>query len=79
MHADDEIKELAAKLAAILEQETANEIHIFTKQEVADLQRVLVFVRRLDAFAWGGKWLFLAVVTGGTLIANWDRIKDFFR
>lgn len=69
------------KLAELLVKAMENDAdpHVFTKAEVAELQAVIVFVRRLRALRWFGKWALYAVVTAGLLITNWSRIKDFFQ
>lgn len=76
---DDELQKLADKLDKVLEREEVEEIHIFTPDEVKEIQRVLLFVRRIDALGWWGKWLFYIVVTAGAIIANWERIISFLQ
>ena len=74
-----DISALAKKIDRLLQQSDGVEPHIFDASEVADLQRVLAFVRRIDALGWWGKWLFYAMVAIGTVFTNWDRILGVFR
>ncbi len=70
---------LAAKIDRLLERSNGTAPHLFDEREVEDLQRVLAFVRRVDALGWWGKWAFYLVVTAGAVIANWERLTGFFR
>lgn len=76
---DEDLQQLADKLDQLIDREGIEEIHVFTKSEVIEIQRVLVFVRRIDALGWWGKWLFYIVVTTGAIIANWERIVSFLK
>lgn len=73
------INDLASKIDRLLEKSDGVEPHIFNEDEVQDLQRVLSFVKRLDALGWWGRWLFYLIVTAGAIIANWDRISTWFK
>ncbi len=71
---------LADKLISALENlnEDDGEPYIFSSVEVAEIQSLLVFMRRVKALGWAGKWLFWAVIGLGTLALNWERLKGFF-
>ena len=70
-------KELAAKLLAALEHD--EEPHVFTKQEVSEIQALLDLYRKLDTLKWFGKWALYLLVSAGLIISNLDRIKEFFK
>jgi len=73
------IEVLAKKIDRLLEKSGGVEPHIFNESEVADLQRVLAFIRRLDALGWWGKYAFYLIVALGAIIANWERLVGFFK
>lgn len=74
-----DINALAKKIDRLLEKSNGVEPHIFNENEVEDLQRVLAFVKRLDALGWWGKWAFYLIITLGAIIANWERIVGMFK
>ncbi|MGB0854612.1 MAG: hypothetical protein ACPGSI_15060 [Pikeienuella sp.] len=74
-----DLNDLSNKIDRLLEKSDGVEPHIFNEAEVKDLQRVLIFVNRIDALGWWGRWAFYLVVTAGAIIANWDRIRGFFK
>ena len=70
---------LSEKIDRLLEKSDGIEPHIFNANEVKDLQRVLIFVKRLDALGWWGKWVFYTVVAIGAVLANWERLISYFK
>lgn len=72
-------RNLAEKIDELLARSNGQAPHIFDEDEVKDLQRVLVFVKRVDALGWWGKWAFYLIVTLGAIIANWERLIGFFK
>lgn len=72
-------RNLADKIDELLAQQAGQTPHIFDEDEVKDLQRVLVFVKRVDALGWWGKWAFYLIVTAGAIIANWERLTGIFK
>lgn len=72
-----DVAALAKKIDRLLEK--SEEPYAFDADEVKDLQRVLVFVKRVDALGWWGKWIIYATVTGGAVLINWDRLVEFFK
>ena len=74
-----DISALAKKIDRLLDKSNGVEPHIFDESEVQDLQRVLAFVKRLDALGWWGKYAFYLIVALGALLANWERISSWFK
>lgn len=73
----DQLRQLADKLDKLLDRHDIEDIHVFSPEEVAEIQRVLVFVRRLDALAWWAKWAFWLAGIGGTAWVNRERMREF--
>lgn len=71
-------QELAEKIARALEDADEAEPYIFKKDEVRELQRVILFVRRLDGLKYFSKYALWVVVTAGAVIGNWERIRTWF-
>ena len=71
----DLVKTLEKALAVTGEAEP----YVFSKDEVATLQKVIAFHEKMQALKWFGRILFWCVVTIGTVIVNWERIKGFFQ
>lgn len=69
---------LARKLARALETAGTDEPYVFTRDEVRTLQAVIAFVERLRALRWFSKWAMYLVVAGGTILINWDRLRDWW-
>ena len=89
MEADKEI--LAKRIAEILVElgDTAEEPYVFTRDEVRKIQflisldekslrALIAFVEKVRALKWMGKLVLWFVVTAGTVIVNWDRIRAFW-
>lgn len=68
----------AEKLAHALAKVEHEEPYVFTTSEVQTLQNVIAFVEKLKALRWFGKWAMYAVVAGGTIVINWERIKEWW-
>lgn len=77
MATSNKAHELAEKIAAALAAD--DEPHIFSAQEVTEIQNVLRFFRRVETLKWAGKYVIWGVVTVGLILSNLDRIKEFFR
>lgn len=73
----DQMRELIEKLDHVLEKDDVASVHIFDPDEVAELQRVIAFVRRVDALGWWGKWLFYILAGAAAIIANWERLMQW--
>jgi len=74
-----DVHELASKIDKLLEKTDGKDVHIFTSEEVNDLQRVLQFVRRMDALGFWGRWVFYFVVSTGAILVNWERVTGWLR
>lgn len=74
----DDPRALAERLAEALAAAENNEPYIFSREEVKTLQSVIAFVEKLKALRWFGKWIMYLVVAAGTIIINWERIKEWF-
>ena len=68
---------LAEKIAKLLADDgDESKPHIFDDDEVKTLQAVIAFVNKLQALKWFGNWVMWLVVALGTLIMQWDTIKQ---
>ena len=77
MEKQNNIGVLAEKLAHALAKVEDEDPYVFDSEEVKVLQSVITFVERLRALRWFGKLLMYIVVAVGTLIVNWDRVKEW--
>ena len=71
-----EPNDIIEKLKAALADSDGKTPHIFDDEEVAILQSLIRFMKRLQALGWLGRYLFIAIVGLATLWANWDAIMD---
>lgn len=78
MSAKGNVGDLAEKLAHALAKVEDEEPYVFTRSEVETLQNVIAFVEKLKALRWFSKWAMYLVVAGGTIVINWDRIKEWW-
>ncbi|AUR06982.1 hypothetical protein [Phaeobacter inhibens] len=69
---------LAEKLAHALAAVEGEEPYVFSRSEVETLQSVIAFVEKLKALRWFSKWAMYLVVAGGTIVINWERIKEWW-
>jgi hypothetical protein len=74
-----DVNALAKAIEKALKASGETDPHVFTKDEVATLQKVIAFVEKLQALKWFGQILLWCAVTVGTVIVNWERIKGFFQ
>ena len=72
------VADLAEKLARALAEAENEDPHIFDRSEVETLQSVIAFVEKLRALRWFGRGAFYVVVTAGTIIINWERLKEWW-
>lgn len=75
----DEIAELARKLDKLLEKNNGAEPHIFDDDEVAKIQRLMLFLDRVESLGFFAKYAFYGLLTCGAIIANWERISSWWK
>lgn len=74
-----DVHDLAKALEKALAATGEAEPYVFTEDEVATLQKVIAFHEKMQALKWFGRIGFWCVVTMGTVIVNWERIKGVFQ
>lgn len=71
-------EDLIKKLVQAIEQEDNTEPYVFDKEEVKDLQYLLLILQRARTLGWFGKYLLGILVVIGLILSNLERIMKWF-